>query len=186
MCGPANLRPATDFDVANHAGLTAHHHKVFKFSRARDADMTGNDAMPPNHDVVPDLHQIINFRAFADNRVVEGPAIDAAVGADLHVVLDDHAPDLRHLEMAAGAHGEAEPILADPHAGMQDHPIADERMGEARPRPHVAVTSDAYPIADDRARRDRGAAADLGLPADDGAGLHRHLLFELGRRMDGG
>src|SRR5215475_7161587 len=115
--------------------------------------MTGNDAMPPNHDVVPDLHQIINFGAFADHRVVEGSAIDAAVGADLHVVVDDHAADLRHLEMAAGTHGETKSILAEPHTGMQDHPVPD-----------------------DRARRDPGAATDLGLPADDRPGLHRYLL----------
>ena len=67
-------------------------------------------------DVVPDLHEIINFRAFPDDRILKGPAIDAAVGADFHVVLDDHPADLRHLEVALAAHGEAEAVLADPHA----------------------------------------------------------------------
>ena len=70
----------------------------------------------PMIDVVPDLHEIINFRAFADHRILERAAVDAAVGADLHVVLDDHPADLRHLEVAPGAHGEAEAVLADPHA----------------------------------------------------------------------
>src|SRR5262249_39547186 len=114
--------------------------------------MAGDDAMPPDHDVVPDLHEIINFRAFADHGVVQSSAVDAAVGADLHVVPDDHAADLGHLQMAAGAHGKAEPVLADPRASMQHHPVADERVRHTGTGPHVAVAADGYPVADQCAR----------------------------------
>jgi hypothetical protein len=49
----------------------------------------------------------------------------------------------------------------------------------------VTVSPDAHPIADDRARRDPGAATDLSLPADDRAGFHGHVLCQPGGRMDG-
>ena len=45
------------------------------------------------------------------------PRSMVGVGADLDVVLDDDAADLRHLEMPLRAHGEAEAVLPDPHAG---------------------------------------------------------------------
>jgi UDP-3-O-[3-hydroxymyristoyl] glucosamine N-acyltransferase len=40
------------------------------------------------------------------------------------------AADLRHLDVAARAHGEAEPVLADPGAGMDDDAVADQRVGQ--------------------------------------------------------
>ena len=101
--------------------------------------------MPADDDVVPDLHEIINFRAFADHRILKSAAVDGCIGADLDVVLDDDPADLRHLEVAAGAHGEAEAVLADPHAGMDDDPVADERVGDGRERPDVAIAADRDP-----------------------------------------
>ena len=63
--------------------------------------LADDHAMPADDDVVPDLHEIINFRAFADDRVLERAPVDALIGADLDVVLDDDTADLRHLEVAA-------------------------------------------------------------------------------------
>ena len=47
---------------------------------------------------------------------LRAPAVDGRIGADLDVVLDDDPADLRHLEVALAAHGEAEAVLADAHA----------------------------------------------------------------------
>ena len=51
-------------------------------------------------------------------------------GADLHVVLDDDTADLRHLRMSRRPHHEAETVLADADAGMDDDAVADQRMGQ--------------------------------------------------------
>src|SRR5689334_23209883 len=104
--------------------------------------------MPANDYVVPDLHEIINFRPFPDDRILKGASIHAAVGANLHVVLDDHAADLRHLEVALAAHGEAKAVLADPHAGMQDHPVADQGMRHRGAGADVAAPADGHAVAD--------------------------------------
>ena len=129
--------------------------------------------MPPNHDVVPDLDEIINFRALADDRVLKGAPIDGRIGADLDVVLDDDPADLRHLEVPAGAHGEAEAVLADAHARMDDDPVADEGMGDGRQGADVAVAADGDAVADHGAGGDARAAPDAGLGGDDGARARR-------------
>ena len=76
-----------------------------------------------------DLHEIVDLGALADHGVADRAAVDRGVGADLDVVLDDDAPDLRDL-----ADGRSRPctkpkpscpMLA---AGMHDHAVADQRV----------------------------------------------------------
>ena len=50
---------------------------------------------------------------FADHRVADGAAIDRGTGADLDVVLNDDAPDLRDLDVAASPMHKAEAVLTD-------------------------------------------------------------------------
>src|SRR5262245_40521505 len=134
--------------------------------------------MPAHDHVVPDLHEIIDLAAGADHRVLERAAVDAAVGADLHVVADDHPADLRHLEMALRAHGEAEPVLPDPDAGVQGDPVAAQRMNDRTPRPYVAALADAHAVAHHRPGRNHRAAPHLRLSAYHVAGLDPHPLLQ--------
>ena len=60
-----------------------------------------------------DLDEVIEPRAGSDDRVAGRAAIDRSVGADLDVVLDDHATELRHREESRLGRGEAETFLAD-------------------------------------------------------------------------
>ncbi len=69
--------------------------------------------MTADDDVVGDLDEIVDLGPLADDRVAIGAAIDRRSGADLDVVLDDHAADLRRLEMPAGTHREPESVLTD-------------------------------------------------------------------------
>ena len=92
-----DLRASADLDVADDADLAAKGHEIAEFGAARNTGLGHDDAMPSNHHVVPDLHEIINFRAFPDHRVAQGAPVDRRIGADFDVVLDDHAADLRAL-----------------------------------------------------------------------------------------
>ena len=47
--------------------------------------------------VVADLDLVVELHAVLDHRVVQRAAVDGGVGADLDVVADDHAADLRNL-----------------------------------------------------------------------------------------
>jgi hypothetical protein len=50
-----------------------------------------------------DLDLVVELDAVLDHRVVEGTAVDGGVGADLDIVADDDAADLRNLGPAASA-----------------------------------------------------------------------------------
>ena len=55
---------------------------------------------PIDH-IVGDLDEIVDLGALADHGVADRAAVDGGVGADLDIVLDDDAADLRNLVVAA-------------------------------------------------------------------------------------
>ncbi len=76
--------PITDGDMAVDAGWR-HRSCTPSPMRVLPAMPTCADdaAMAADADVVANLHQIIDLRAFADHRVVHRAAIDRRIGADL-------------------------------------------------------------------------------------------------------
>src|SRR5690349_6823179 len=105
MSRSRDLGAGSNLDVSGGTRLAAHDDKVTQLGRPCDADLANDHAMSSDDDVVPDLHQIINFGALADDRVVQGAPVDGRIGPDLDVVLDDDAADLRHFEVPARPHG---------------------------------------------------------------------------------
>ena len=140
--------------------------------------------MTANHDVVADLHEIVDLRALADHGVAVRAPIDRHPGADLDVVLNDDAADLRHFEMPPRPEGEPEAVLADMRAGVNDHPVADQRRGDRRRGADGAVAPDAHLRTDHRIGADDRAGADLRATADHGAGVDDDACFEPRRRVN--
>src|SRR5262245_30873676 len=172
MTAAGNLRTRAHLDVANRAGLAAHDDKVAQFGGTGNAGLADDHAMPADHHVVPDLHEIINFGALTDHGVLQRAAIDAAVGADFHVIVDDHPADLGDLEMTLRPHGKAKAVLADAHARVQDHAVADDGVRQADPRSDVAALAHHDAVADEGTRGHRGIGTDGRLAADHGARFH--------------
>ena len=70
--------------------------------------------MASDDDVVPDLDRLSILVPSPMIVSLSAPrSIGSCVGADLDVVLDDDTADLRHFQVAGGAHGETEAVLAD-------------------------------------------------------------------------
>ena len=86
-----------------HSDLSADHAIVFDDGRAGNAGLRGNDDALADLDVVRDLNEIVNFRAFADASFAECAAINAGVRADFHIVFDYHRSDLRKFYIAVRA-----------------------------------------------------------------------------------
>src|SRR5215470_5118824 len=186
MATTGNLGTRANLDVAHRPGLAAHDHEVPKLRGTGNAGLADDDTMPTDHHVVPDLHKIINFGAFPDHCIGEGAAVDAAVGADFHVVVENDTADLRHLEVALGAHGKAKPVLAYAHACVQDHPVTDDGVDEAYPGANVAVAPNHHPIADHRACRHGAAGADARLTSDHGTRFHPRAGLDHGAGVQQG
>ena len=110
---------------------------------------------------------------------LERAAVDGGVRADLDVVADRHAADLRHLDPGAFLGREAEAVAADDGARLHDaaraetHVMADEH---ARDQPRV--------VADDRAALDHGAGPDEAARADARALADAGVRGDFGRGID--
>src|SRR5215510_8405633 len=93
----ADQRAVADTHVVGHPDLARQNHPPSEPRAARDPDLRHKDRVLTHLHVVPDLDEIVDFRAAADDGMAERRAVDGAVRADLHIVLDDDAAGLRDL-----------------------------------------------------------------------------------------
>src|SRR5215813_14006544 len=127
-------------------------------------------------------HEVTELRGTGN----AGLADDDTMPTDHHVVVKNDTADLRHLEVALGAHGKAKPVLAYAHACVQDHPVTDDGVDEAYPGANVAVAPNHHPIADHRACRHGAAGADARLTSDHGTRFHPRAGLDHGTGVQQG
>src|SRR5450631_4876053 len=161
-----------------HTNTPAQHYEILERRASGDTGLRRHDAMPTDSDIVADLDQVVDLGALADHGIANGAAVDRCAGADLNIILDDDAPDLWHLEVPFASHHEAEAILTDLTARMNDDPVADQRVGDDRPGPDRTIAPDAHLGSDHRRRPDDAAAADFGPRPDHRPGLDRDVIFQ--------
>src|SRR5262245_34569394 len=110
--------------VIGHPHLPGQDHAAAETGGARDSDLGDDDAMLADLHVVGDLHEVIDLGAAPDDGLPQHGPIDGRVGADLHVVLDDHRSHLGDLTVGMAVPGVPEAIVADHGARVHDHPSA--------------------------------------------------------------
>src|SRR5262245_8875654 len=133
--------------------------------------------MPANADIVAHLNQVVDLCALADDRVADCTAIDGRAGSYLDIVLNDNAPDLRHLEMPIAAHHVSKAILTDLAARMNDDPIAYQGIGHRRIRADRALAPNPDSGANHGIGSNHAATADFGAGANHRARLDGHAVF---------
>src|SRR5262249_7686659 len=74
--GCGYLRPVADTNVIVDAHARSQHDEVADGDASRDAGLRHHDAMTPDDDIEADLDQVVDFSAFADDRVAIGAPID--------------------------------------------------------------------------------------------------------------
>src|SRR4051794_28421599 len=60
---PCDLRTLSDPQVTDHTDLTAENHVILQSGRARNSHTGNDDAVASDHDVMGDLHQVIDLGA---------------------------------------------------------------------------------------------------------------------------
>ncbi len=140
--------------------------------------------MPNDLNIMADLHEIIDLGPLTDNRIAVGATINRRIGTNIHIILQDHTTNLRHLEMPLRPHGESKSVLSDSGAGMDDDAIADQRMNNRGMRPHRTITPDPHARPDHRIGGNDGSTADFRARANDHAGINNHAGFKPRIRMD--
>ncbi len=68
---------------------------------AGETNLTRDDTVPPNLHVVRHMDEVIHLRPLSDHGRAERPTVDARIGSDLDIVLDDDITDLQNLAVTA-------------------------------------------------------------------------------------
>src|SRR6185312_12280079 len=167
-------RAGADGQMIADADLAADQHHRAHGGGAADADLRHQKTVMADLHIVADMDQAVEAHAALDMGVADGAAVHGAVGAELHIILDDDAAQLRHAQQALQAGHEGETLIADGIVWAHHHALAQNGMGDdAIGADTVAITdldtapdhhivADAHVGADLRARADLTARTDLG------------------------
>ncbi len=119
--------------------------------------------------VVADVHEIVQFHAFGDARVVERAAIDRRVRSDFDIVGNFHDARLRKFPVPPFAVRVAKSVCANDRAGMNFHAMPDADAGvKSDARMNPAILADPAACADHGMRADLRSLADMCIFADHG------------------
>jgi hypothetical protein len=131
-----DLGSVADPNVIIQRGPFADHNAVLQLRAASDSCLGTDGAFATNHDVVPDLNQILDPRAGAHPGRVRGGSIDRGVGPDLNTIAHYDLADLRHLVETAGLEHESEAVRAD-HCSRVNHAAGPDRAALANRDPRM-------------------------------------------------
>src|SRR5271166_84826 len=124
--------------------------------------------MLTNMGAVADLHQIVDLGAAGNAGFADAGAIDAGIGLDFYIVLDDDRHRLRDLvPVAEIIFSEPEAVGANDHAILQQHIIsqaavlADDGVSVGQ-----EIVPDLYPRIKHHVRQQHGVVSNLDVFVD--------------------
>ena len=126
------------------------------------------------------LHEIVNLRTGADDRVVDAASIDTAVGANLHVGFEYTTPNVWNTRGTVGTRDKSKPFTPHARTSVQDHPVAkiDVRIQHGtRMQSHILTQRTLR--TNDRRRANPTPSANDRAILHDGVGLDRHPVGHL-------
>src|SRR5690242_1367126 len=109
-----------DFNVTDNADLSRYRNTFAHPGATGDPGLRDDHRIFSDHDIVCNLHEIIDFHAFLDPGAAEPRAINRCVRADLDVVIDLDNPDLLKFLMPAVDHFETKAVGSNHSAAMND------------------------------------------------------------------
>jgi hypothetical protein len=153
----------------------------------------------PDAAVVRDHDEVVELDALLDHGVLERPAIDGGVRADLDVVAHLDTADLRHLDPGALVRRKSETIRSDhrprlhyaapanPDTGTDMHPCHELRVVGDRcaafdetTGPDEATSADKCASTNYHMRADLGTGVDAGIRRDHGAWMSAGPQWRIG------
>src|SRR5580704_1042464 len=183
---PSDLGALTDRYMIIDTDPRAKNDKILDCHTAGNPGLRHQHTMAPDRHIVSDLDEVVDLRPLAYDGIAIGAAIDGTACTDLNVVLNDHAPNLRHLDMARGAHHVAKSVLANADARVNDHPITDQGVNDGTADPDRTITANPDRGPDDSGRTDQGSRPDLRARPNDGTRIDGDTTFQPCRGMDKG
>ena len=112
-----------DFEMIHHAYLAGQRYILADARAPGDPHLGGDDAIFTDHDVMRDLHEIIELGAAADHRASKSCPVHRGVGAYLDVILNFNPARLGNFHPLTAAAGVAETIAANNRPGVNNHSV---------------------------------------------------------------
>ena len=182
-------RSVADGEMSCHAHLACQIYVISQDRAASQAYLSAEDAVSPDLAIMAHLDQIVQLAARTDHGRAKRCPVDRGVGADFHIILNHHLPDLGNLLLLAVQEQEAKAVRADHHSAVDDDPAADHAVlidSHLRVKPaglaHTHVVFDLAAIADHAAGSYFHVFADPGLARQISTGgtAIQHEVFRLG------
>ena len=194
---PPDYRTLSDVGFLPDTDLSSHDDVIFDDDTSGKAGLRCNDDVPSDAATMPDVHQVVEFRAVSDHGFFKRCPINAAIGAYFDIIADFDRSCLRELLIMILFKSKTETVGADdgtrvqrdasadadimrnhnpridPALGSQGRALADRYLGG-----NLSICADPYSFADDRVGADRDALIQLdglrhnrcGMDAGDGSG----------------
>ena len=177
---PSDHCTRSDVGFLPDADLSSHDDVVFDDDASGKARLSCNDDVSSDSTAMPDVHQVVEFRALSDHGLFERRPVNAAIGAYFHIIADFDSSCLRELLIVIVFKSEAETVGADYRTRVHRDAVADgDIMRNCNPRIDLAVGSQARAFADRYLGRNLGIRADVYSFADDCVGADRDALIQL-------
>jgi hypothetical protein len=141
----------SDREVIGHPDMASQDDVVADARAARDPNSGHNQAAFANPHVVTHLHQVIELGSTPDDRVVDAPSIDARMGPDLNLVLEDAVADVGNADVFLPIPQVTEALSTQYGPGLEHHTVSDPGAGIAY---HTRTDSDVIPDLDAITKRD--------------------------------
>ena len=127
--------PSAKREMAQNSGATANRAVGPNGGTACHTHTTSHRSILADSDVVPNLNQVVELDTILNDGVTQGTAVNAGVGADLHIVANAHGAELFDLFPGFTVRGKAKSVGANHHpwvknAALTHHAaFADGDMG---------------------------------------------------------
>src|SRR5260370_8957829 len=159
--------------MPNDAHLSGHGHALTDSNTARNPCLCRNDRVLSDHNVVGNLHKVVDLHALLDPRSPEARPINGRIRADFHIVVDLDGPQLRDLSLAAFFELKSKTVCTNDRAAMNDDARPD--LGSFPDR-HVWINETR--LADGSLMTDISSAADHCLVSNRHAGLDDDMRLD--------
>jgi hypothetical protein len=151
---------------------------------ASDSGAARNCRVFADPDVVCDLHEVIDFDAVADARILYCAAVNGRIGADFYIVAYQNPTHLSDLSPPVTGRLEAEPVSTDDGTRMKNAAVADSyAIEQANAGMQDTMIADAHVIPDVDLCMNDAASANNAARANARERVYTRA-FDLGRRID--
>ncbi len=132
--------------------LSTQNNIVTQCTTSGNTDLRDNHATATKFVIMRNLHQIINTRTIADNRIIKSATVNTCVGPYFHIVTNNHPAQLRNTVMLSVDKLKTETIVPNARTTIYIAVVANVCIGNRCPASNTASGTDFTIMSNHRMR----------------------------------